>query len=223
MDNEQIKSNVTSGKQWIRLLFMILYAFALQVAIFLMWIIVVLQFFFALISGQDNAQLRIFGYSLSTYIYDVLKFLTYSSEEKPFPFADWPDTPAGIRRLSENFKEEAKKTAEKASAKASEYKDVMKDKAHNFAERAQDKAEDLADKAKEKGAEFRDSVKHQVDDLAKRANEKNQGIKPADTPAHTDPIIPTTTQVDSSSPPTSTVDPINPSTIDGSTNDPKIG
>lgn len=213
MDNEQIKSNVTSGKQWIRLLFMVLYAFALQVAIFLMWIIVVLQFLFALISGQDNAQLRIFGYSLSTYIYDVLKFLTYSSEEKPFPFSDWPDTPEGIKKMGENFKEDVKKTAEKTSAKASEYKDIIKDKAHDFAERAQDKAEDFADKAKEKGAELRDSVKHQVDDLAKRANEKNQGVKSTESAVDANPIIPATTQAD----------PLNPPTTDGSSNDPKIG
>jgi hypothetical protein len=45
---------------------------------------------FSLITGEDNQHLRRFGHSLSTYIYDVLKFLCYSSEEKPFPFADWP-------------------------------------------------------------------------------------------------------------------------------------
>lgn len=91
MDNEQLKSNITSSKHWFRLIFMLLFAAVLQVASIVMWVLVIAQFFFSLITGEDNLHLRRFGHSLSTYIYDVLKFLCYSSEEKPFPFADWPE------------------------------------------------------------------------------------------------------------------------------------
>jgi len=94
MDNEQLKSNLTSSKHWMRLLFMLLFAAILYVASVVMWILVAIQFLFSLITGEDNKPLRRFGHSLSTYIYNVLKFLCYSSEEKPFPFSDWPDVPA---------------------------------------------------------------------------------------------------------------------------------
>jgi hypothetical protein len=90
MDNEQLKSNLTSSKHWLRLVFMLLFAAVLQLASLVMWILVAVQFVFSLVTGEDNQHLRRFGHSLSTYIYDVLKFLCYSSEEKPFPFADWP-------------------------------------------------------------------------------------------------------------------------------------
>lgn len=90
MDNEQLKSNITSSKHWLRLVFMLLFAAVLQLASIVMWVLVAAQFLFSLITGEDNQHLRRFGHSLSTYIYDVLKFLCYSSEEKPFPFADWP-------------------------------------------------------------------------------------------------------------------------------------
>ncbi len=90
MDNEQIKSNLTSSKHWLRLIFMLLFAAILQVASVLMWILVIAQFIFSLITGEDNPNLRKLGHSLSIYIFDTLKFLTYASEEKPFPFADWP-------------------------------------------------------------------------------------------------------------------------------------
>lgn len=90
MDNEQLKSNLTSSKHWLRLVFMLLFAAVLQLASLVMWVLVAVQFIFSLITGDDNQHLRRFGHSLSTYIYDVLKFLCYSSEEKPFPFADWP-------------------------------------------------------------------------------------------------------------------------------------
>jgi hypothetical protein len=90
MNNEQIKSNLTSSKHWLRLLFMLVFGAVLQVASIIMWGLVIAQFIFSLITGEDNAQLRKFGHSLSIYIFDTLKFLTYASEEKPFPFADWP-------------------------------------------------------------------------------------------------------------------------------------
>lgn len=90
MDNQQLKSNLSSSKHWLRLVFMLLFAAVLQLASLVMWILVAVQFVFSLITGEDNPHLRRFGHSLSTYIYDVLKFLCYSSEEKPFPFADWP-------------------------------------------------------------------------------------------------------------------------------------
>jgi hypothetical protein len=90
MDNEQLKSNLTSSRHWLRLVFMLLFAAVLQLASVVMWVVVIVQFLFSLITGEDNLHLRRFGHSLSTYIYDVLKFLCYSSEEKPFPFADWP-------------------------------------------------------------------------------------------------------------------------------------
>ncbi|MDF3014585.1 MAG: glucose-phosphate thymidylyltransferase [Cellvibrio sp.] len=93
MDNEQLKSNLTSSKHWLRLVFMLLFAAVLQLASLVMWVLVAVQFIFSLVTGEDNQHLRRFGHSLSTYIYDVLKFLCYSSEEKPFPFADWPAGP----------------------------------------------------------------------------------------------------------------------------------
>lgn len=90
MNNEELKSNLLSSKHWLRLLFMVLFALLFQVATLVMWVLVVLQFLFSLITGRDNRNLRAFGASLSTYIHQTLKFLTYVSDEKPFPFSDWP-------------------------------------------------------------------------------------------------------------------------------------
>lgn len=90
MDNQQLKSNLLSSKHWLRLVFMLLFAVLLQVASVLMWVLVGLQFLFSLITGNDNPQLRKLGYSVSTFVYQALQFLTYNSDEKPFPFSDWP-------------------------------------------------------------------------------------------------------------------------------------
>lgn len=89
--DKQLKSNLTSSKHWMRLLFMVLFAVILQIAMGVMWLVVVVQFLFALISGSNNSQLTRFSSSLAQYIYTTINFLTYTSEEKTFPFADWPE------------------------------------------------------------------------------------------------------------------------------------
>lgn len=89
--DEKLKSNLLSSTHWFRLVFMLLFAVILQVAAAVMWVVVILQFLFSLLTGQNNGKLRKFGHSLSVYIFQTWQFLCYSSEEKPFPFQDWPD------------------------------------------------------------------------------------------------------------------------------------
>lgn len=97
MSNNTLKENLTSGTHWLRLLYMLLFAVILYVAGLVMGVIVVLQFLFALIGGAPNGNLQQFGDSLALYIYRILQFLTYSRNDKPFPFSDWPspDHPSG--------------------------------------------------------------------------------------------------------------------------------
>ena len=89
MDKE-LKTNLTSKRNWMRLIYMIIFAVCLQVSSIVMWVLVTLQFLFSLVTGRDNINLRRLGDSLSQYVYQALQFLTYASEEKPFPFGEWP-------------------------------------------------------------------------------------------------------------------------------------
>lgn len=91
MDTETLKTNVTSGTHWLRLVYMLLFAVLLYFAGLVMGVVIVLQFLFALLTGSPNDNLRQFGKSLALYIYRVLEFLTYSRDDKPFPFSDWPE------------------------------------------------------------------------------------------------------------------------------------
>lgn len=88
--DEKLKSNLLSSRHWLRVVFMVLFALILQVAAAVMWVVVVLQFLFSLFAGETNANLRKFGHSLATFIYQTWQFLSYNTEEKPYPFQDWP-------------------------------------------------------------------------------------------------------------------------------------
>jgi len=78
------------GTIWQRGLYMMLFAFLLGVAKFVVFTVVVLQFLFVLFTDAPNAQLLALGQSLSSYIYQIIRFLTFNSEEHPYPFSDWP-------------------------------------------------------------------------------------------------------------------------------------
>ncbi|MEO0444078.1 MAG: DUF4389 domain-containing protein [Pseudomonadota bacterium] len=86
------QQRLLSVGHWLRFVFMALFAIILGVVGYVMTALVVLQFLWGLITGEGNDKLRDFGSSLSQYIYQILRFLTYNTEDKPFPFADWPDS-----------------------------------------------------------------------------------------------------------------------------------
>ncbi len=86
----QIMENLSKGQTWLRGLYMLLFVMIYSVTEILVAAVVVLQFFFVLLSGKQNTRLREFGNSLSIFIYQIMSYWTYNSEEKPFPFAAWP-------------------------------------------------------------------------------------------------------------------------------------
>lgn len=97
IDNEKLKKNVTATNTWLRLVYMLIYGFFFYVAIPVMAVVALVQFVFQLVAGNDNGKIRQFGHSLSQYMYQVLMFLSFNSEEKPFPFSDWPQAPTPMQ------------------------------------------------------------------------------------------------------------------------------
>jgi hypothetical protein len=86
--NEQITTGTRS--LWMRALFMLLMMLAYQVSITLLFILAVIQFLIVLLNDAPNARLMHFGKCVGTYLKQVVQFLTFSTEEAPFPFSDWP-------------------------------------------------------------------------------------------------------------------------------------
>ena len=76
---------------WKRALYMLLFAFLLNVAKFVTFMVVVVQFCLVLVSGSPNAQLLVLGQGLSMYTYQIMQFLTFNSEMHPYPLSEWPE------------------------------------------------------------------------------------------------------------------------------------
>jgi hypothetical protein len=80
-----------NDSKWVRILYMILFGIVFNVAELVMWVTVVFQVVVTIVTGRPNEQVRQFGQSLSIYVYEIWRFLTYNSEAKPFPFGEWPE------------------------------------------------------------------------------------------------------------------------------------
>lgn len=92
---ETLKMNLLNLDTWIRLLYMILFVMLLVVARFVVLLVAILQFLVVLVTGDDNRNLRTLGQGVGQWICQAVFFLTYNSEEKPYPFTDWPETQVG--------------------------------------------------------------------------------------------------------------------------------
>lgn len=90
-DPPDIESNLKSRSTWMRFLFMLVVGGIYAVTRVLVFAVVVLQFFWALFTSKPNEKLTGLGHSLGVYTCEIIDFLTYYTDDRPFPFdKDWP-------------------------------------------------------------------------------------------------------------------------------------
>jgi len=87
----ELEKNVKSRSTWMRLVFMLISLALLAVSRVVTAAVVLIQFFTVLLTGKAHEQLKTWGHSLAIYSYEVVDYVTFNSETRPFPFdADWP-------------------------------------------------------------------------------------------------------------------------------------
>ena len=94
MNQEQIKANVLSTTFWVRFLFMLIFALVLWALWLAVIVICIVQTLIVLITGEINGELRKLGGIAAAYLGQVVAFMVFASEEKPFPFSPFPDPAA---------------------------------------------------------------------------------------------------------------------------------
>lgn len=90
-----LETSVRSGPRkqevWLRALFMLLFVLVYGVAEAVVVVVALVQFGWLVIAEDRNPRLERFARSLSAFVYEIVAFWTFVSDEKPFPFADWPE------------------------------------------------------------------------------------------------------------------------------------
>ena len=90
LNEEEIKKHVKDKDTWLRFVYLVVFGFAFYLSIILTFATSIFQFLAKLFGGNSFAGLAEFGENLATYQAQVTKFLTFASDEKPFPFAAFP-------------------------------------------------------------------------------------------------------------------------------------
>ena len=125
---ENVTENVKESGTWIRFAAMVFYGVAFYIVSSLTFFIAAVQFLIKLLTGSVNAQLQSVGLSLALYAKESIVFLTFHSEELPFPFGlTWPKgepKPKGekakpARKSTRNRAKSAAKSTAKSSVKSS--------------------------------------------------------------------------------------------------------
>ena len=92
IEESQLAKNLKSKSIWMRLLFMLVITFLYSISRVIVGAVVIVQFFWVLLTGETNQKLQVFGQSLATYTKQIILYLTFNTDERPYPFdLDWPN------------------------------------------------------------------------------------------------------------------------------------
>lgn len=86
-----IEEHLKAKSTWLRLVFMLIFYVLASVTTLVASVVVVLGFLWVLFTGETNERLRSAGHGIARYLYEIVQYLTYNSDVRPFPFdAEWP-------------------------------------------------------------------------------------------------------------------------------------
>ncbi len=89
-NNNESKKSEKNSETFSRIFYTILFAFIGWVALWVFAFVVLIQFGFLLITGQVNNNLKGFNKEIGLFLFDMIKYLSFQTNQKPFPFRDWP-------------------------------------------------------------------------------------------------------------------------------------
>ena len=90
LNEENLKKNVKDKDTWLRFVYLVMFGVVFYLCSLLAFATSVFQFLAKLFSGSSFEGLSEFGDQLATYVSQVIRYLTFASDEKPFPFAPLP-------------------------------------------------------------------------------------------------------------------------------------
>jgi len=87
----QEQVNDVSRKQIaIRLLYTVLFLFILGIVVVIVKLVIFFQFIFLFSTRKPNESVRQFSNKLSSYGYQLFRYITLNESQRPFPFTDFP-------------------------------------------------------------------------------------------------------------------------------------
>lgn len=86
---QDINENLKKMSSWKRILFMLVFSVIVGLIRIILWTVILLQIASVLFTGGSNQHVLDFSRKLSAYLYHIILFLTFNTDDLPFPFSDW--------------------------------------------------------------------------------------------------------------------------------------
>ncbi|WP_295418125.1 DUF4389 domain-containing protein [Sulfurovum sp.] len=75
---------------WERVLYTILYLFIERFISLVLFVIAVAQFVYSFLTKEPNEQLLVFNSALAQYMRQIIAYVGFNTDEKPWPMGKWP-------------------------------------------------------------------------------------------------------------------------------------
>jgi len=108
-----IKDNVKNTDTWLRGFFILAFGVILYFLFGLIWLLVIFQFVTKVLTGELNNNLEQFSTKMTSYAMQILNYITFQSEERPFPFSPFPEGNIEVQRSGSEAKTPKKVTKKK--------------------------------------------------------------------------------------------------------------
>lgn len=90
---DEINIHLKKVSTWQRIFHMLVLAVIVNIVISPLLIgVVLLQIITTLLTGDVNSHILAFGRSLAAYLYHIVLYLSFNTEQIPFPFSNWQTT-----------------------------------------------------------------------------------------------------------------------------------
>ena len=91
IDTAVLTENIKEPSIWVNFFLKVVYLVFLNFIVPFLGFITLLQLLFSIGSKKPNENLVFFSKKISSYIYQIINFITYSSDQRPWPFNSFPE------------------------------------------------------------------------------------------------------------------------------------
>lgn len=74
-----------------RFLYSIIFVFISSLIRPVVIVLMIIQYLYVIIKSEKQQTILSLGHSLAQYSYEITSFLTFNTEQVPFPFSEWPN------------------------------------------------------------------------------------------------------------------------------------
>ena len=77
-----------------RALYIILYLIIIRLISMVLFVIAITQYIYSWLTGEPNDKIMYFTEGLGEYSKQLVSYVGFNTDEKPWPFGEWPDIEA---------------------------------------------------------------------------------------------------------------------------------